>query len=176
MSNLFEHCRARVSSASANVRINRSQRKFICDCRARVSKAKPKIRISRSQRKFICDCRVGVSKAAGDLLFQMDMSEYSEESPLLGLLLRIRCLFGSQPLSALYDFSCLRDAFDRDVVIGGSIGGVELDDGTPRLVEFNRRVPVERRAVVGNHRAAGLLRRVCRSVEFRRGLVAQRGR
>ena len=87
--------------------------------------------------------------------------------------LRIRNLFGQQPLPALYDFPRLRDALDRDVVIGRCVGGVELDGGLSRSVELDGRIPVERRAVVGDHRAAGLLRRVCRSIEFRRSLVTQ---
>ena len=41
--------------------------------------------------------------------------------------LRIRNLFGQQPLPALYDFPRLRDALDRDVVIGRCVGGVELE-------------------------------------------------
>ena len=88
--------------------------------------------------------------------------------------LRIRNLFGQQPLPALYDFPRLRDALDRDVVIGRCVGGVELDGGLSRIVELDGRIPVERRAVVGDHRAAGFLRRVCRSIKLRRSLVAQR--
>ena len=88
--------------------------------------------------------------------------------------LRIRNLFGQQPLPALYDFPRQRDALDRNVVVGRCIVGVELDDGLSRIVELDGRIPVERRAVVGDHRAAGFLRRVCRSIKLRRGLIAQR--
>ena len=85
MSNLFEHCRARVSSASAKVRISREKKASLLAFFPRRSifdEVNDTNKPIATQIYAIAEAEY--PRVAGDQLFQMDMSEYSEESSLLG--------------------------------------------------------------------------------------------
>ena len=64
-------------------------------------------------------------------------------------------------------------ALDRDVIIGGSIGGIKLDGSLPQIIELDDRIPVKRRAIVGCIGSTFLFGVVCRRVKLRRGLITQ---
>ena len=78
-----------------------------------------------------------------------------------------------EPLLLSDNFPALGYALDRDVIIGGSIGGIKLDGSLPQIIELDDRIPVKRRAIVGRVGSIFLFGVVCRRVKLRRGLITQ---
>ena len=74
-----------------------------------------------------------------------------------------------EPLLLSDNFPALGYALDRDVIIGGSIGGIKLDGSLPQIIELDDRIPVKRRAIVGRVGSIFLFGVVCRRVKLRRG-------